>query len=64
LNFTLSPVRRRWSDDEVVTKMKDILLRLLIAAALTLAAFVLSSSMHGEQPDKNPTKLDLNPPRP
>ncbi len=31
--------------------MKDIFFRLLVAAALTLAAFALSSSAHGQQAD-------------
>jgi hypothetical protein len=34
--------------------MKDILFRLLVAAALTLAALALSSSAHGQQVDKGP----------
>ena len=33
--------------------MKDILFRLLMAAALTLAAFALSSSAHGQQGDED-----------
>ena len=35
--------------------MKDILFRLLVAAALTLAAFALSSSAHGQQADEDAT---------
>jgi len=34
-------------------KMKDILFRLLVAAALTLAALALSSSAHGQQADED-----------
>ena len=33
--------------------MKDIFFRLLVAAALTLAAFALSSSAHGQQEEYN-----------
>ena|SRR5215469_15154393 len=33
--------------------MKDILFRLLVAAALTLAAFALSSPAHGQQADEH-----------
>jgi hypothetical protein len=35
--------------------MKDILVRLLLAAALTLAVFVLSSPAHGLQADEYAT---------
>ena len=35
--------------------MKDILFRLLMAAALTLAAFALSSSAHGQKADEDIT---------
>ena len=35
--------------------MKDILMRLLVAAALTLAAFALSASAHGQQADEDST---------
>jgi hypothetical protein len=35
--------------------MKDILFRLRVAAALTLAAFALSSSAHGQQADEDAT---------
>jgi hypothetical protein len=35
--------------------MKNILVRLLVAAALTLAALVLSSSAHGQQADEDTT---------
>ena len=36
-------------------KMKDIFFRLLVAAALTLAALALSSSTHGQQADEDAT---------
>jgi hypothetical protein len=41
--------------------MKDILLRLLVAAALTLAAFALSSSAHGQQADEDATPTNSRP---
>jgi hypothetical protein len=40
--------------------MKDILFRLLVAAALTLAALALASSAHGQQagdPDMSSTAI-------
>ena len=40
--------------------MKAILFRLLIAAAVTLAAFALSSSAHGQQTDA-PTPTNATP---
>jgi hypothetical protein len=41
--------------------MKDILFRLLVAAALTLAAVALSSSAHGQQADEDATPTNLSP---
>ena len=41
--------------------MKNILFRLLVAAALTLAAFALSSSAHGQQADKDSTPTNSRP---
>jgi hypothetical protein len=41
--------------------MKDILFRLLVAAALTLAAFALSSSAHGQQADEDTTPTNSRP---
>lgn len=41
--------------------MKDILFRLLVAAALTLAAFALSSSAHGQQADEDATPTNSGP---
>ena len=41
--------------------MKDILFRLLVAAALTLAAFALSPSAHGQQADEDPTPTNSAP---
>lgn len=35
--------------------MKNILFRLMVAAALTLAALTLSSSAHGQQADEDAT---------
>jgi hypothetical protein len=42
--------------------MKDIFFRLLVAAALTLAAFALSSSAHGQQADEDATPTNGTPP--
>ena len=42
--------------------MKDIFFRLLVAAALTLAAFALSSSAHGQQADEDATPTNATPP--
>ena len=41
--------------------MKDILFRLLVAAALTLAAFALSSSVHGQQAKEDATPTTPTP---
>jgi hypothetical protein len=41
--------------------MKDILFRLLVAAAVTLAAFALSSSAHGQQTDEDATPTNATP---
>jgi hypothetical protein len=41
--------------------MKDILFRLLVAAALTLAALALSSSAHGQQADEDTTPTNSRP---
>lgn len=41
--------------------MKDILFRLLVAAALTLAAVALSPSAHGQQADEDATPTNLSP---
>jgi hypothetical protein len=41
--------------------MKDILFRLLVAAALTLAALALSPSAHGQQADEDATPTNLSP---
>jgi hypothetical protein len=41
--------------------MKNILFRLLVAAALTLAALALSSSTHGQQADEDATLANSNP---
>jgi hypothetical protein len=41
--------------DERCCEMKNILFRLLVAAALTLAALALSSSAHGQQADQDAT---------
>ena len=37
--------------------MKEILIRLLVAAFLTFAAFALSSSARGQQPDSTPNSV-------
>lgn len=42
-------------------EMKDILFRLLVAAALTFAAFALSSSAHGQQVGEDPTPTNTTP---
>jgi len=42
-------------------KMKHILFRLLVAAALTLAALALSSSAHGQQADEDTTPTNSRP---
>jgi hypothetical protein len=41
--------------------MKDILFRLLVAAALTLAALALSSSAQGQQADEDATPTNSRP---
>jgi hypothetical protein len=41
--------------------MKDILFRLLVAAALTLAAVALSPSAPGQQADEDATPTNLSP---
>jgi hypothetical protein len=41
--------------------MKDVLFRLLVAAALTLAAFALSSSAHGQQAHEEATPTNFRP---
>lgn len=41
--------------------MKNILFRLLVAAALTLAAFALSSPAHGQEADEDSTPTDSKP---
>jgi hypothetical protein len=41
--------------------MKNILFRLLVAAALTLAAVALSPSAHGQQADEDTTPTNLGP---
>ena len=41
--------------------MRDILFRLLVAAALTLAAVALSTSAHGQQADEDVTPTSLSP---
>lgn len=41
--------------------MKAILFRLLVAAAVTLAAFALSSSAHGQQADEDATPTNATP---
>jgi hypothetical protein len=43
--------------------MKEIFFRLLVAACLTLAAFALSSSAHGQQADEDATPTNATPPR-
>ena len=41
--------------------MKNILFRLLVAAALTLAALALSSSTHGQQTDEDASPTNSGP---
>lgn len=41
--------------------MKNILFRLLVAVALTLAAFALLSPAHGQQADEDSTPTDSKP---
>ena len=41
--------------------MKNILFRLLVAAALTLAALALSSSTHGQQADEDAGPTNSRP---
>jgi hypothetical protein len=41
--------------------MKNILFRLLVAAALTLAALALSSSAHGQRADEDTTPTTSGP---
>jgi hypothetical protein len=41
--------------------MKEIFFRLMVAAALTLAAFALSSSAHGQQADEDATPTNATP---
>ena len=41
--------------------MKNILFRLLVAAALTLAAFALASPAHGQQADEDSTPSNSKP---
>jgi len=41
--------------------MKDILFRLLVAAALTLAAVALSQSAHGQQADEDARPTNASP---
>src|SRR3974390_2900026 len=41
--------------------MRNILFRLLVAAALTLAAFALSSPAHGQQADEDSTPTNSKP---
>jgi len=43
--------------------MKEIFFRLLVAAALTLAAFALSSSAHGQQAAEDATPTNATPAR-
>jgi hypothetical protein len=40
--------------------MKEILIRLLVAAFLTLAAFALSSSARGQQADSRPNPIHID----
>jgi hypothetical protein len=40
--------------------MKEILIRLLVAAFITFAAFALSSSARGQQPEAGPNPVDQN----
>jgi len=42
-------------------EMKNILFRLLVAAALTLAAFALSSPAHGQQADETSSLANSEP---